>query len=245
MKKVEEKAEEPEEVIYQICYVCKERKPLTRFYKDRNRKLGRNSICKQCQAIKNAKYREEHKKEIAEYYMANRESEQKRNREYYCNHKDQKRIYNRKYRLDHKKQLNAKRRQYRKCHKRERREESRKYRKNHKEHRSDYNREYYQTETGRLNHKMCKHRRRARKLAADGDGISAEQWQRILKSQKNKCNLCHKRFTKSRSATMDHIIPLSKGGTHSSVNIQALCGSCNSSKQAKIMKGFITSWDHN
>ena len=40
--------------------------------------------------------------------------------------------------------------------------------------------------------------------------------------------------------TLDHLIPLSKGGRHSVGNIGTLCSSCNSSKHART----ITEWKH-
>jgi 5-methylcytosine-specific restriction endonuclease McrA len=43
-------------------------------------------------------------------------------------------------------------------------------------------------------------------------------------------------------ATQDHIIPVSRGGGLTFENIQALCKSCNSSKNAKLDKSFITVW---
>lgn len=208
-----------EKIKEKICSACHELKPLTEFHRSKAKKFGRNNICKKC-ASKYAK----------QYHLTNRESEQKRHKEYYHNHKEQKcvynKIYNKKYRLNHKKELNAKRRQYRECHKRDRREESRKYR---------------QSEKGKFI-RTIGHRRRCAKMAASVSDLTSEQWARILKNQKYRCNICHKKFAVKRPATMDHIIPLSKGGDFTSSNVQALCLSCNSSKNAKVLKGFINSW---
>ena len=70
-------------------------------------------------------------------------------------------------------------------------------------------------------------------------------WTKILQSQNNKCNICHKRFTKKRPPTQDHIVPISKGGSLQSENIQALCRSCNSSKHIKLDEEYIQTWIHN
>jgi 5-methylcytosine-specific restriction endonuclease McrA len=39
-----------------------------------------------------------------------------------------------------------------------------------------------------------------------------------------------------REATMDHIVPVSKGGLHVWSNVQCLCRACNSSKSDKLAK---------
>lgn len=119
---------------------------------------------------------------------------------------------------------------------------NRRYNKEHKDEKSEYNKKYRQTEAGCHITKICAQRRRARKVRAAGDGISTEQWQRIIKKQKHRCNLCGKKFSKSHMPTMDHIVPLSKRGDHDASNIQALCRSCNSRKTNKIQRGLIQSW---
>lgn len=182
--------EKEEEIIYRICYVCKQKKPLSEFYSNKTRKLGKSYICKTCAKIQRKRYRANHMEEIA--------------------------VYLKKYREDNK-QEKLKR-----------------------------DKRYYKTEKGRLLRRCRSQRRRARRAEAtvEGGGVTPEEFSRIVKNQGGKCNMCVKRFCKSRPATLDHIIPLSKGGLHTSANIQALCKSCNSSKNAKILKGYITSWSH-
>lgn len=66
----------------------------------------------------------------------------------------------------------------------------------------------------------------ARKKNAEGS-YTSEQWQMLL-SFFDSCPRCGK----VEKLTCDHIIPLSQGGTDYLDNLQALCPSCNSSKNA-------------
>jgi 5-methylcytosine-specific restriction endonuclease McrA len=70
--------------------------------------------------------------------------------------------------------------------------------------------------------------RRARKLAAEGR-YTPEDVARITKAQKGRCACCKNRH----KLTVDHIVPLSKGGSNWPSNLQMLCGSCNSAKKDK------------
>jgi 5-methylcytosine-specific restriction endonuclease McrA len=58
---------------------------------------------------------------------------------------------------------------------------------------------------------------------------TGEDFKRICATQKYRCAACRKK----RKLTVDHIQPLSKGGTNWPSNIQGLCLSCNSSKSNK------------
>lgn len=54
---------------------------------------------------------------------------------------------------------------------------------------------------------------------------------RVKLSANFECRFCHKNFKKKkRMLTVDHIIPLSKGGTNDRQNLQALCLRCNKFK---------------
>ena len=88
---------------------------------------------------------------------------------------------------------------------------------------------------GGIENKLWHNRnRRALYLGADGYH-SLREWEN-LKAQYNwTCPAC-KKSEPAITLGEDHIIPLSKGGSHNIENIQPLCRSCNSKKQTKIIK---------
>lgn len=74
-------------------------------------------------------------------------------------------------------------------------------------------------------------KRKAMKLDVGGV-ISDVEWERLLETHNYTCLCCGRNDVK---LTLDHVIPLSKGGRNVIENVQPLCGSCNSSKGAKII----------
>jgi 5-methylcytosine-specific restriction endonuclease McrA len=73
--------------------------------------------------------------------------------------------------------------------------------------------------------------RRVRKLENGVFEISEKEIQRILSMPCVNCGSKDK-------PTLDHIIPISLGGTHSIGNLQNLCMPCNSSKGNKVMMAW-------
>jgi 5-methylcytosine-specific restriction endonuclease McrA len=73
--------------------------------------------------------------------------------------------------------------------------------------------------------------RRARKASTLGEFTAADLAK--LRALQKKCHICGKRFTKCDPATIDHIIPLARGGVHNASNIALAHRDCNSSKGAK------------
>ncbi|MBF0336413.1 MAG: HNH endonuclease [Nitrospirae bacterium] len=69
------------------------------------------------------------------------------------------------------------------------------------------------------------HRAKARQLR------KTTWWRR--KCQRGICHYCNGTFRPS-DITMDHIIPLSQGGTSIKSNIVAACKSCNTKKQHSL-----------
>jgi 5-methylcytosine-specific restriction endonuclease McrA len=73
------------------------------------------------------------------------------------------------------------------------------------------------------------HNRKARKRG-NGGAHTGDDIKNIFKAQKGKCAYCKSGLS---SYHVDHIIPISRGGTNGRRNIQILCQPCNLRKSAK------------
>lgn len=74
------------------------------------------------------------------------------------------------------------------------------------------------------------HLRRSR-IEGNGGTHTTEEWIALVRQHDGRCAHC----LLKKPLTRDHIVPLSRGGTNEISNIQPLCGSCNSSKGAKLV----------
>lgn len=76
--------------------------------------------------------------------------------------------------------------------------------------------------------------RRARKESAEGKYTVADV-EELFDKQKGRCigPVCNKMFDDTIECTVDHKVPLSRGGTNWPSNLQLLCRPCNSQKHDK------------
>lgn len=131
------------------------------------------------------------------------------------NKKERVAIYQRWY-AKHRKQIVWKYRTWRKENPIKSRERTNKYRKLHPE----------ITKATALH---WAHKRRAWKLNVMAT-LTKKEWEEILAKYGNKCIRCNT----TENISMDHIVPLSRGGIHTKENVQPLCRSCNSKKKNRL-----------
>ncbi|MFJ4356908.1 HNH endonuclease [Streptomyces massasporeus] len=80
----------------------------------------------------------------------------------------------------------------------------------------------------------ARNRRKAWKREAGVFALSGKEWRRLCARQRGECPYCGERA----QLTMDHVIPLAKGGRHSIGNVFPVCAPCNSSKS----DSFLAAW---
>lgn len=64
--------------------------------------------------------------------------------------------------------------------------------------------------------------------------VTAKEWRSIKNRHDNRCAYCNAKT----KLTMDHVVPLSRGGRHAPANILPACMPCNLSKRAM----FLSEW---
>lgn len=94
-------------------------------------------------------------------------------------------------------------------------------------------RKYWASEKGKLYARMKTQQRRVRK--APDAPVTLEQVQALMARQKH-CYYCRKPFTAERKATLDHVIPLAKGGAHDISNLVLACRPCNAGKRDRLTR---------
>lgn len=194
------------------CTRCGESKPLEDFYCRADNLEGRATECKVCSSARNIRWREKNEEHCKEYdhtrYANNAEQSKEATRKWNKENKDKKAANAKRWKLLNPEKVKA---------------SSINYYEKHKKQRQVYERAWRQANADKLRERD--HRRRAIKNNADGS-FTKKEFSELCIKHGNICVCCGE----EKKMTIDHIVPLSKGGSNSIDNIQPLCLSCNSKK---------------
>lgn len=99
-----------------------------------------------------------------------------------------------------------------------------------------YESRYFAKKTGLRTAKN--NRRRVRVLAAKTDGTAEAFIKKVRSTALLPCNYCGQ-IISGKTAHIDHMMPLSKGGSHTADNLCAACEFCNCSKCDRTLAEWI------
>ena len=234
------------------------------FHKNKKYKYGVRSECKKCRAEHSKQYyednkehykqyREDNKEKIAEYYKQYREDNKEKIAEYYKQHYEDNKEYYKQYREGNKEKIAERKKQYREDNKEKIAERKKQYREDNKEKIAEYYKQYYEGNKEKIAERKkqyyeenphisfnARNRRRQRE-ENQGDGITKEQWYEMMMFFDFRCAYSDEYIGgNSEFRTIDHVIPLDKGGEHEIWNLVPMHLSYNSSKQANDMLDWYT-----
>lgn len=191
-----------------ICTKCNIEKPLSEFGIDGRASDGKTSSCKSCNRIRGKRY-----------YKDNRARIRQKHNAYYASNKMSCNVRSKKnYEKNAKLYADVRRQYYL----------------DHKEEYASRNAIWALNNTSAV--KNISNRYRSRKNDLIGY-VPSDYWQILCELYGEHCiNIdCVRQITRNNPLSLDHIIPISKGGLHDISNFQILCKSCNSSKFTKVI----------
>ena len=206
------------------------------FRKSKKGKWGLESRCKECCKQYYKDNREQILEQQKQYKGEHKEELKKQNKQYYEDNKESILEKNKIYREEHKEEMKKCKKEYydKKENKEKKKEYDKIYREEHKEEIKKCKKEWYENNP----HKALNFSSKRRQLEENqGNGITKEQWLEMM----NYFNWCCAYSGEyiggdSKHRTIDHIIPLSKGGLNEIWNCIPCYSSYNYSKHIKNME---------
>ena len=166
----------------------------------------------------------------AAHYQANREKRLAKQAEYYKAHAEESKAYSKEWRIANPDKTRQYHQEYATANaEKERirhREKSKKERLNNPEKVKERGRKWSQANPEKVAKKN--HNRRVMTTRSAAFLILEKEIKRILRTPCARCGSLDK-------LSLDHVIPLARGGRHSIGNLQSLCKPCNSSKGKKTI----------
>ncbi len=218
------------------CKRCEVSKPLVEFSNDKRKLEGKNTMCKLCSYEQRKAFREENKERLAEegrlWRRNNKEKLVESRAKYYMRHKEESKTY----RADNIERINAKQKEYRENNREKRNHQVSEWAKDNKDYCSLRQKEYRKTQKGKMVTIAAQHKRAERSRDTCDGSVTTMSLVELLEYQNNKCYHCSNELDHDtrRAVHLDHLIPLSKGGTHTLDNVVWSCACCNLTKSDKF-----------
>ena len=234
------------------------------FVKSKTCKWGYSTRCKECDKKYRKENKEKIKKYNECYYQENKKKIKEQNKKYREEHFDYYEEYNKQYREEHKEEIKEYQKQYYEENKEEllekqkeyqkqyyeenkekMNEQSRQYYEENKEERLEYQKQYYEEHKEEIKEyqkqyninnpyiSFNSHNKRRQLEENQGRGITKEQWYEMMCFFDWRCAYSGEKLNENR--TIDHIIPLSKGGENEIWNCVPMFRNYNISKKDKDM----------
>lgn len=216
---------------FKTCGACGITKPLSAQYFHKNHKKNIwQSWCKICTKLYSAEYRRNNKAELTR----KRKEYNEQNRELVLEGKRQSYLRNRDAILAKQAQDKERRRQYVKDNRERASEVAAEWRKRNPEKVKEAMRQWRERNPGR--YLEDRNRRRARKLAAEHEPYTVGDINDMWHKQGGSCYYCG--MPVFAHYHVDHLTPLSRGGTDKLENLCVACPFCNVSKKDKTEQEF-------
>jgi 5-methylcytosine-specific restriction endonuclease McrA len=212
------------------CSKCKELKSTDLFQIDKSRKDGLQTYCKQCRKTHQRNYYVSNKEKFDKKQKLNRDSnkesinESARNR--YQLNKEKESERKKIYYLNNKKKIDERNKNYNKINKRKRQKRERIYYLENKESISEKSKIYIKNNPERNRNASAK--RRVRQMQNGVYLITSKELKNLYSANCFYCGF-------NKNIEIDHIVPISRGGSHSIGNLISACMTCNRSKNNKYL----------
>lgn len=208
------------------------------FHRDAKSKTGLSYRCKKCVKKAGAEWYAANREHVRErgrrYYQANRERILERDRAYYYAHPGQWIERNRRYAAANPEKVKLWKAKYRETHREELRQKGRDYVRATREQREIARKKWRQNNPEQARAEIIRYRARKRQAPGThtGEDIRAQ-----YQAQRGRCWWCGNLL--NGTYHVDHLIPLSRGGSNAPENIVLACPSCNMSKNNKLPHEWI------